>query len=99
MVVVVVGVVVGLVVVVLSWVRPQDPLAFQWDVGLVDSGGGFRGGLGCDRGRGVPLPVVRLAGGGGGFQGVDDGVLGDGNVNEDLEGVVLCVCLCGGNSC
>ena len=96
------AVVVGLVVFVVLWVRPQDPLAFRWGVGvghrlqplglrgLVDSGGGFGAGLGGDRGRGVPRPRVGLAGGGGGFWGPDDEAPGDGDVDEGLDGVVLC---------
>ena len=106
--VVVVLVVVGLVLQV--W--PLDPLlVFQspmwgWRVGhhaqplglhyVVGRGGGSGSGLDGTGGRGVPRPLVRLAGGGGGFRGVDDGALGDGDVDEGLDGVVLDGRLCGG---
>ena len=56
--------------------------------GLVGSGGGLGDGLNGDRGRGVPRPRVGLAGNGGGFWGVDDGVLGDRDVDEGLNRVV-----------
>ena len=64
--------------------------------GLVGSGGGLGAGLNGDRGRGVARPRVGLAGGGGGLWGVDDGALGDGDVDEGLNGVVLGGRLCGG---
>ena len=95
-------VVVGVVVVVVLWVCPQDPLAFRWAVGVrhrlqplglhgfVDSWGGFGAGLDGDRGRGVPRPRVGLAGGVGGLWGLDGGALGDRDVDESLDGVVLC---------
>ena len=104
-------VVVGLVVVVVLWVCPQDPLALRWGVGvrhhlqplglsgLVDSGGGFGAGRDGDRGPRVPHPRVGLAGGNGGLWGLDGGTLGAGHVDEGLDGVVLCGCLCGGVSC
>ena len=64
---------------------------------------GKRGGLGAgfvgDGGRGVPRPWVRLAGGGGGLRGMDDGALGDGDADEGLDGVVLGGRLCGGGGC
>ena len=63
---------------------------------LVGSGGGSGAGLKGDCGLGVPAPWVGLAGGGGGLWGVDDGALGDGNVDEGLDGVVLGGPLCGG---
>ena len=63
---------------------------------LVDSGGGSGAGLNGDCCRGVPRPWVGLAGGGGGSWGVDDGALGDGDVDEGLDGVVLGGRLCGG---
>ena len=93
---------VGLVVVVVLWVRPQDPLALPCGVrvghrlqplglqSLVDSGGGFGAGLGGDCGRGIPRLWVGLAGGGGVFWAVDDGALGDGDVDEVLDRVVFC---------
>ena len=59
-------------------------------------GGGLGAGLNGDCGRGVPRPWVDLAGGGGGLWGVDDGALGDGDVDEGLDGVVLGGRLCGG---
>ena len=62
------------------------------------SGGGSGAGLNGDYGRGVPRPWVGLASGGGGLWGVDDGALGDGDVNEGLDGVVLGGRLCGGGS-
>ena len=110
-VLVVVVVVVELVVVVVLWVGPQDPLVFRWDVGvghrlqplgsygLVESGVGFGVGLGEDPDGGVPRPRVGLAGGGGGLSGMDGGALGDRDVAEVLDGVLLCCCLRGGGSC
>ena len=111
-VVVVVGalVAVALVVVMMLRVCPQDPLAFRWGLGvrhrlqtlgpygLVGSRGGLGAGLHGDRGRGVPHPWVGLAGGGGGERGLDDGALGDGDVEEGSDGVVLGGRLCGGGS-
>ena len=67
--------------------------------GLLGSGGGLGAELNGDRRRGVPRPRVRLAGGCGGLWGVDDGALGDGDVTEGLEGVVLGGRLCGGGAC
>ena len=109
--VVVAFVVVGLVLRV--W--PLDPLwVFRsplsgWGVGhramplglhyVVGRGGWSGAGLDGDGGRGVPRPWVDLAGGGGGFWGVDDGALGDGDVDEGWDGVVLGGCLCGGGGC
>ena len=66
--------------------------------GVVDSGGGLGAGLDGDRGRGVPRPRVGLAGGGGGLCGSDGGALGDGDVDEGLDGLVLCGRLRGGGS-
>ena len=63
---------------------------------LVGGGGGSLAGLNGDGGRGVPRPWVGLAGGGGGLWGMDDGPLGDGDVHEGLDGVVLGGRLCGG---
>ena len=62
------------------------------------SRGGSGAGLNGDCGQGVPRPRVSLASGGGGLWGVDDGALGDGDVNEGLDGVVLGGRLCGGGS-
>ena len=62
------------------------------------SGGGSGAGLNGDCGRGVPRPWVGLAAGGGGLWGVDDGALGDRNVDEGLDGVLLRGRLCGGGS-
>ena len=94
-------VVVGLVLRV--W--PMDPLwvfwspLWGWGVGhrgqplglhyVVGRGGGLGAGLDCDGGRGVPRPWVGLAGGGAGLRGMDDGALGDRDVDEGLDGVVL----------
>ena len=64
--------------------------------GLVGGGGGSGGGLNGDCGRGVPSPWVGLAGGGGGLWGMDDGALGDWDVDEGLDGVVFGGRLCGG---
>ena len=66
---------------------------------LVDSGGGFGAGLGGDGGGGVPRPRVGLASGGGSLWGMDDGVFGDGDVAEGLDGVLLWSCLRGGGFC
>ena len=109
--VVVVLVVVGLVLRV--W--PLDPLwvfrspLWGWGVrhcaqplGLhyvVGRGGGSGARLDGDGGRGVPRPLVRLAGGGGGLWGMDDGAPGDGDVDEGFDGVVLGGQLCGGGGC
>ena len=60
------------------------------------SRGGSGAGLDGECGRGVPSPWVGLAGGGGGLWGVDDGALGDGDVDEGLNGVVLGGRLCSG---
>ena len=49
-----------------------------------------------DCGRVVPRPLVGLVSGSGGLWGVDDRVLGDGDVNEGLDGVVLSGRPCGG---
>ena len=65
---------------------------------LVGSGGGSGAGLNGDCGRGISRPRVSLAGGGGGLWGVDDGALGDGDVDEGLDGVVLGGRLCSGGS-
>ena len=63
---------------------------------LVGSRGGSGAGLNGDCGLGVPRPLVGLAGGGGGLWRMDDGALGDGDVDEGFEGVVLGGHLCGG---
>ena len=73
-----------------------QPLGLYYVVGR---GGGSGAGLDGDDGRGVPGPWVGLAGGGGGLWGMDDGVLGDGDVDEGLDGVVLRGRLCGGGGC
>ena len=91
--------VVALVVVVMVLrVRPEDPMAFPWGLGighrlqppgpygLVGSRGGIGAGLNGDRGRGVPRPGVGVAGGGCGLWGLDDWALGDGDVDEGLRG-------------
>ena len=76
------------------WHRAQ-PLGLHYVVGR---GGGSGAGLdGGDGGRGVPRPWVVLAGGGGGLPGMDDRALGDGDVDDGLDGVVLTGCLCGGD--
>ena len=109
--VVVVLVVVGLVLRV--W--PLDPLwVFRsplvgWGVGhraqplglhyVVGRGGGSGAGFDGDGGRGVPRPWVGSAGGGGGLRGIDDGALGERDVDEGLDGVVLGCRLCGGGGC
>ena len=109
--VVVVWVVVGLVLQV--W--PMDPLwvfpspLWGWGVGhrgqspglhfVVGRGGGSGAGLDGDGGQGVPCPWVGLAGGGGGFRGMDDGALGDRDADEGFDGVVLGGRLCGGGWC
>ena len=66
---------------------------------VVGRGGGSGTGLNGDGGRGVLHPWVSLAGGGGGLWGMDDGALGDGDVHEGLDGVVLVGRLCGGGGC
>ena len=66
---------------------------------LVGRGGGSGAGLNGDCGGGVPRPWVGLAGGGGRLRGVDDGALGDGDINEGLDGVLLGGRLCGGGGC
>ena len=98
------------VVSMVLWVCPEDPLAFGWGLGvghclqplgpygLVGSEGGLGAGLNGDGGRGFPRPGVGLAGGGGCLWGVDDGALGDGNVDEGLDRVVLGGRLCRGGS-
>ena len=109
--VVVALVVVGLVLLV--W--PFDPLwvfwspLWGWGVGhhaqplglhyVVGRGGGSGAGLDGDGGRGVPDPWVGLAGSCGGLWGMDDGALGDGDVDEGFDGVVLGGRLCGGGCC
>ena len=109
--VVVALVVVGLVLRV--W--PLDPLwvfwspLWGWGVGhraqplrldyVVGRGGGSGAGLDGYGGRGVPRPWVGLAGGGGGLWGMDDGALGDGDVEEGLDEVVLGGRLSGGGGC
>ena len=102
--VVVASVVVGLVLRV--W--PLDPL-WGWGVGhrahplglyyVMGRGGGTGAGLDGDAGRGVPRPWVGFAGGGCGLWGMDDGALGDGDVDEGFDGVVLGGRLCGGGGC
>ena len=113
LVVVVVGllVVVSLVVVgLVLQVWPLDPLwvfrssLWAWGVApglhyVVGRGGGSGAGLDGDGGRGVPRPWVGWAGGGGGLWGMDDGALGDRDVDEGLDGVVLGGRLCGGGGC
>ena len=59
-------------------------------------GGGLGARLNGDFGRGIPRPRVGLTGGGGCLWGVDGGALGDGDVDEGLDGVVLGGRLCGG---
>ena len=106
--VVVAFIVVGLVLRV--W--PLDPLwvfrspLWGWGVGhraqplelhyVVGRGGGSGAGLDGDGGRGVPRPWVGLAGSGGCLWGMGEGALGDGDVDEGLDGVVLGGRLCGG---
>ena len=63
---------------------------------LVGMGGASGAGLNGDCGRGVQRPWVGLAGGHGVLSGVDDGALGDGDVDEGLDGVVFAGRLCGG---
>ena len=109
--VVVALVVVGLVLRV--W--PLDPLwvfrspLWGWGVGhraqphglhyVVGRGGGSGAGLDGDGGGGVRRPWVIGAGSGGGLWGMDDRALGDGDVDEGLDGVVLGGRLCGGGGC
>ena len=109
--VVVALVVVGLVLRV--W--PSDPLwvfrspLWGWVVGhrarplglyyVLGGGGGSGAGLDSDGRRAVPCPWVGLAGGGGGLWGMDDGALGDGDVDEGFDGVVLGGRLCAGGCC
>ena len=66
---------------------------------VVGRGGGSGAGLDGDGSRGVPRPWVGLAGGGGGLWGMDDGALGDRDVDEGMDGVVLGGRLCGGGGC
>ena len=73
-----------------------QPLGLHYVVGRW---GGSGAGLDGDGGRGVPRPLVGLASGGGGLWGMDDGALGDGDVDEGLDGVVLGGRLCGGGGC
>ena len=73
-----------------------QPLGLYFVVGR---GGGSGAGLDGDGGRGVPHPWVGLAGRGGGLWGMDDGALGDGDVDEGLDRVVLGGRLCGGGGC
>ena len=49
--------------------------------------------------EGSHVPGSVLAGGGGGLWGMDDGALGDGDVDEGLDGVVLGGRLRGGGGC
>ena len=109
--VVVVLIVVGLVL----RVSPMDPLwvfrspLWRWGVGhrgqplglhyVVGRGGGLQAWLDGDRGRGVPRPWVGLAGAGVGSWGMDDRALGDGDVDEGLDGVLLGGPYCGGGGC
>ena len=73
-----------------------QPLGLYYVVGR---GGGSGAGLDGDGGRGVPHPWVGLASGGGGLWGMDDGALGDADVDEGLDGVLLGGRLCGGCGC
>ena len=109
--VVVALVVVGLVLRI--W--PLDPLwvfrspLWGWGIGhraqplglyyVVGRGGGSGAGLDGDGGRGVPRPWVGLADVGGGLWGMDDRALGDGDVDEHLDRVVLGGRLRGGGGC
>ena len=98
------------VVVVVVRVCPQHSLGFQWGFrvgnhlqllglyGSEGSGGGLGVRLDDDSGRGVPCPRVGLASGRGGLRGMDDGALGDRDVDEGFDRVVLCDCRCGGGS-
>ena len=104
-------VVVGMVLRVL----PLDPLwifrssLWGWGVGhraqplglyyVVGRGGGSGARLDGDGGQGVQRSLVGLAGGGGGLWGMDDGALGDGDVDEGLDRVVFGGRLCGGGGC
>ena len=93
-------VVVGVVGIVLQ-ARPQDPLALRRNLrvghhlqplglqGLMNNGGGSGAGFDGDFGRGVPHPRV----------GLDGGALGDGDIDEGLDRVVLRGCLHGSGSC
>ena len=73
-----------------------QPLGLHYVVGR---GGGSGAGLDGDGRRGVPRPCVGFASGGGGVWGIDDGALGDGDVDEGLDRVVLGGRLCGGGGC
>ena len=73
-----------------------QPLGLHYVVGRR---GGSGAGLDGDGGRGVPRPLVGLAGGGGDLWGMDDGALGDRDVDEGWDGVVLGGRLCGGGGC
>ena len=75
--------------------RPQ-PLGLHYVVGR---GGGSGAGLDGDGGRGVPRPRVGLASGGGGLWRMDDGALGDGDVDKGVDGVVYGGRLCGDGGC
>ena len=74
------------------WHHGQPPGLYY----LVGRGGGSGAGLDSDGGRGVPRPLVGFAGSGGGLWGMDDGALGDGDVDKGSDGVVLGGRLCGG---
>ena len=63
---------------------------------MVGGGGGSGAGLNGDCGRWIPRPWVGLAGSGGGLREIDDGALGEGDVDEGLGGVLLGGRLCGG---
>ena len=113
LVVLVVGlmVVLGVVGVLVLRVCSRNPLALQSDKGLghhlqfsglqrvSDSWAGSGVGFDEDQGRGAPCPWVGLAGAGGGLSGPDRGALGDGDVDECLDGIVLRGFLRGGGSC
>ena len=98
------------VVMMVLRVCPEDPLAFRVGLGmghclqplgpygLFGSGGGLGARLNGDRDRGVLGPRVGLAGGSGGLWGVHNGALGDWDVDEGFDGVVLGCRLCGGGS-
>ena len=82
----------------LGWVvgHRAQPLGLQYVVGR---GGRSGAGLDGDGGSGVPRPWVRSAGSGSCLRGMDDGALGDSDVDEGLDGVVLGGRLCGGGGC
>ena len=97
-------------VVMVLQVCPKDSLVSWWGLGvghslqplgrygLVGSGGGSGAGLNGNQSQGVTRPRVGLAGGNCRLWGVDDEGLGDGDVDEGLDGVVLGGRLCGGGS-